>query len=98
MASRTASRPVIGSSPSGPYSTTSSARIPERDSLSAPPCMQFTKNSTVSRCGANVVMATPYVLLACCVSDLFGAAHSDHCGAAVDHQLHAIDIARVIGG
>ena len=22
----------------------------------------------------------------------------DHCGPAVDHQLHAIDIARVVGG
>ena len=56
MASRTASRPVTGSSPSGPYSTTSSARIPERASLSAPPCMASTKDSTVSRCGAKVVM------------------------------------------
>ena len=30
----------------GPYSTTSSARIPDSASLSAPPCMQPTKNST----------------------------------------------------
>src|ERR1700691_6556474 len=27
-----------------------------------------------------------------------GVSHSDHCGAAVDNQLHAIDIARVVGG
>ena len=57
-------RPVGGSSPSGLYITTSSARMPERASLSAPPCMASTKDSTVSRCGANVVMMTPMCFVA----------------------------------
>jgi hypothetical protein len=43
----------------GLISTTFSARTRARASLSAPPCMQSTKDSTVARCWANVVMATP---------------------------------------
>src|ERR1700738_4294591 len=59
MVCTAASRPVTGSSPNGPYSATSSASRPTRVFSSTPPLMQSTKDSKVSRCGANVVMVTP---------------------------------------
>src|ERR1700687_855139 len=59
MVSTATSRPVTGSSPNGPYTTPSWASKGVRVSLSAPPLMQSTKDSKVSRCGANVVMVTP---------------------------------------
>src|SRR6202158_4743151 len=59
MVCTAASRPVTGSSPNGPYSATSSASRPARVFSSAPPWMQSTKASKVSRCAAKVVMVTP---------------------------------------
>ena len=99
---RTASRPVSGSSPSGLYITTSSARMPERASLSAPPFMQSTKIPPCRGAG-EVVMITPLrcrrgpgpTTLCRRTSRCLAL---NNCRAAVDHQLHAIDIARVVRG
>src|SRR5437879_558101 len=64
MVSTAASRPVIGSSPNGPYSTTSSASKRVRVPSSAPPWMQSTKDPRCRGAGRT----SSWLLLVACES------------------------------